>query len=235
MKHMRVEEKEWRVKSYVWCERDTSASKFIDRTVPNDEDMNGLMTRYRDYYGKVFNPIEATFRWVQGFERISDGEDIEWGDDIAVNYGNGDQNKYLRMGRCLEVTWQSVVYYWIFPLWYTVLRSKRRVANMGPSLSMVKRWSSEGNDVLPVTPRIFISRVLIVHQCVRKCRRKKCNNPLSCGHIAMCMLAQYCTVHGSYTCSPGTCEQHLVWHDRHSEKLTTYYVFDESWGFKSSM
>jgi hypothetical protein len=217
----------------MWRERPNGLSRVIDTTPPTGTDLTNLALRFQDYYpDQDFDAQAATFRWVSGFVRVEDGVDFEVGDDIRIEI-NGEP-QYLQMERGLEITLAAKVYYFFFPQYYDDQQVDRELGNMGPILRVIVKWDLNSPGNLPLTPRVFSQRVLIVHECVRKCGW--CRDPQDCiCGTPMCKLVPYCVAHRSYTCSEEQCSQTVVKHDVHHQSLKTYNVFNEDWGVKTRM
>ena len=239
-----IVESDWEVSTYKWIGETT---KSIDMRQPSREEVLQIQQRFNDYYPDMkidITELEPIYRWTSGFnQRIPPRDTIREGDDIAVYYNPTNDAKlpetrttaYVRVGRCLEILVNSRAFFFIFPYWYST-PTTRRVIQDGFRVKIVQKWTQNASS-LPITPKIFISRFLAVHNCTRSCPRaqRKCKDPLSCRCNKKCRLLPYCPAHQNYNCNQDECRAGLIMHDVHHQDIKDFIVFDCFDGFRNKM
>ena len=193
---------------------------YVDRSSPSQEDLTELQAafdEYHDEYNVDVHDERVRYQWVQGFNvpsayRVNK---VRIGDDVSVNFE--DSLEYIRIHKCLQVTFGTRRFCFIFPLWYHQYPKKGLIP-------VVSKWAGNSDPLIPLPSHTLVEQVFVLHDCQRKCICRQ--------HICSCLICKpqdICILHATATCN--TCDDFST-EDIHEKGNNSYLVFTSALGFQ---
>ena len=117
--------------------------------------------------------------------------------------------------------------------WYSKLKltspSKRSPLSQA---HLVNKWSDNRN-IIPLSPSCIVERVLMLHNCKRRCSNKGCGRICHCK--TLCQIQTFCAKTKTYDCQFTSCRKQHIKQDRHNNKYNEYIVIDSELGFQDCL